>query len=140
METTFVRKDYTSTITPPPTPTNDKGPSNKVKVNVLLFLRRYIDRWEYLQLNTPLELWDALKGRFVNIHDTFLPELTVQWNEICLLDYKRVNDFNKDMLRLKTRLNFCGKKLTEDDMIRKTLSTFPTSALILTNQYRLARI
>jgi hypothetical protein len=54
-----------------------------------------------------------------------------------LLDYKRVNDFNKDMLRLKARLTFCGKEITEDDMIQKTLSTFPTSALILANQYRL---
>ncbi|KAJ9538181.1 hypothetical protein OSB04_030914 [Centaurea solstitialis] len=59
------------------------------------------------------------------------------WNEIRLLDYKKVNDFNKDMLRLKARLNFCGKDLTEDDMIQKTLSTFPTSAIILMNQYRL---
>nr|XP_011470508.1 PREDICTED: uncharacterized protein LOC105353228 [Fragaria vesca subsp. vesca] len=84
-----------------------------------------------------MELWDALKGRFGNIHDTLLLELTVQWNEIRLLDYKRVHDFNKDMLRLKARLNFCGKELTEDDMIQKTLSTFPTSSLILANQYRL---
>ncbi|XP_062012265.1 uncharacterized protein LOC133728852 [Rosa rugosa] len=105
-----------------------------------MFLRRHIDpnlRWEYIQLNTPKELWDALKGRFGNIHDTLLPELTIQWNEIRLLDYKRVNDFNKDMLRLKARLNFCGKELTKDDMIQKTLSTFPTSALILTNLNRL---
>ncbi|KAJ9550906.1 hypothetical protein OSB04_014951 [Centaurea solstitialis] len=85
----------------------------------------------------PKELWDALKGRFGNIHDSLLPELIVQWNEIRLLDYKKVNDFNKDMLRLKARLNFCGKDLTEDDMIQKTLSTFPTSAIILMNQYRL---
>ena len=41
------------------------------------------------------------------------------------------------MLHLKARLNFCGKELTEVDMIQKTLSTFPTLALILTNQYRL---
>ncbi|KAL6560915.1 hypothetical protein OROHE_006092 [Orobanche hederae] len=41
------------------------------------------------------------------------------------------------MLRLKARLNFCGKEITEDDMIQKTRSTFPTSALILANQYRL---
>ncbi|XP_004309281.1 PREDICTED: uncharacterized protein LOC101300013, partial [Fragaria vesca subsp. vesca] len=108
VETTFVGKDYTSTIKTPTDP-KDAGPSDK----------------------------DALKGRFGNIHDTLLPELTVQWNEIRLLDYKRVNDFNKDMLRLKARLNFCGKELTEDDMIQKTLSTFPTSSLILANQYRL---
>ncbi|KAL6567508.1 hypothetical protein OROGR_001176 [Orobanche gracilis] len=105
-----------------------------------MFLRRHIDpslRWEYLQLKSPKELWDALKGRFGNIHNTLLPELTVQWNEIRLLNYKRVNDFNQDMLRIKARLNFCGKDITEDGMIQKTLSIFPTSALILANQYRL---
>ncbi|XP_050378313.1 uncharacterized protein LOC126795535 [Argentina anserina] len=59
------------------------------------------------------------------------------WNEIRLLDYKRVNDFNSDMLRLKARLNCCGKELTENDMIQKTLSIFRTSALILANKYRL---
>ncbi|XP_062001924.1 uncharacterized protein LOC133719768 [Rosa rugosa] len=139
VETAFVAKDYTATIKTPTDPKDD-GPSDKVKANALMFLRRHIDpslRWEHLQLKTPKELWDALKGRFGNIHDTLLPELTVPWNEIRLLDYKRVNDFNKDMLRLKARLNFYGKELTEDDMIQKTLSTFPTSALILANQYRL---
>ncbi|XP_062030418.1 uncharacterized protein LOC133746253 [Rosa rugosa] len=136
METAFVAKDYTATITDP----KDDELSNKVKSNALMFLRRHIDpslRWEYLQLKTPKKLWDALKGRFGNIHDTLLPELAVQWNGICLLDYKRVNDFNKDMLRLQARLNFCGREITEDDMIYKTLSTFPTSALILADQYRL---
>ncbi|XP_062016273.1 uncharacterized protein LOC133732705 [Rosa rugosa] len=136
VETAFVAKDYTATITDP----KDDELSNKVKANALMFLRRHIDpslRWEYLQLKTPKELWDALKGRFGNIHDTLLPELAVQWNGIRLLDYKRVNDFNKDMLRFKARLNFCGREITEDNMIYKTLTTFPTSAFILANQYKL---
>ncbi|VFQ61166.1 unnamed protein product [Cuscuta campestris] len=41
------------------------------------------------------------------------------------------------MLRLKARLIFCGKPITEDDMIQKTLDTFPTSSMILANQYRM---
>ena len=41
------------------------------------------------------------------------------------------------MLCLKARLNFCEKELTEVDMIQNILSTFPTAAVILTNQYRL---
>ena len=118
----------------------DKRPSNKVNTSALMFLRWHIDpslRWEYLQLKTLKELRDALKGRFGNIHDTLLLELTTQYNEIRLLDYKWVNDFNKDMLHLKARLNFCGKELTEVDMIQNTLSTFPTSAVILANYDRL---
>ncbi|KAM7498338.1 hypothetical protein LguiA_022752 [Lonicera macranthoides] len=139
VETAFVVKEYFATLTDPKN-SIDNGPSDKVKANALMFLRKHIDpslRWEYFQLKTPAELWDILKGRFGNIHDTLLPELTIQWNEIRLLDYKRVNKFNKDMLCLKVRLNFCGKDLTEDDMTQKTLFIFPTSALILANQYRL---
>ncbi|CAH9076577.1 unnamed protein product [Cuscuta europaea] len=139
IETTFVAKDYSATLADPES-LKDNAPSEKIKAAALMFLRRHIDpslRWEYLQLKTLKELWDALKCRFGNIHDTLIPELTVQWNEIRLVDYKKINDFNKDMLCLKARLNFCGKPITEDEMIDKTLSTFPTSALILANQYRL---
>ncbi|KAL6568965.1 hypothetical protein OROGR_000690 [Orobanche gracilis] len=135
VETTFIAKDCSAIIF-------DFAcdvPSDKTKASALMFLRRHIDpnlRWEYLQLKSPKELWDAFKGQFGNMC-ILLRELVVQWNDIRLLDYKRVNDFNKDMPRLKARLNFCGKDITEDDMIQKTLSTFPTSALILANQYRL---
>ncbi|VFQ62039.1 unnamed protein product [Cuscuta campestris] len=138
VEMTFVAKDFSATLKDP-SELKD-APSEKVKANALMFLRRHIDpslRWEYLQLKTPKELWDALKGRFGNIHDTLLPELNAQWNEIRLLDYKRTNDFVKDMLRLKARLIFCDKPITEDDMIQKTLDTSPTSSMILANQYRI---
>ena len=56
-------KEYSTTVETPKDPT-DKGPSNKVQANALMFLRRHIDpsiHWEYLQLKTPKELWDALK-------------------------------------------------------------------------------
>ncbi|XP_026429919.1 uncharacterized protein LOC113326394 [Papaver somniferum] len=32
-------------------------------------------------------------------------------------------------------MDFCAKKLTDEEMIQKTLSTFPTSSMILANQY-----
>jgi len=75
-----VAKEYSATIETPKDP-NDAGPSNKVNASTLMFLRHHIDhslRWEYVQLKTPKELWDILKGCFGNIHDTLLPELTVQ--------------------------------------------------------------
>ncbi|KAL6557488.1 hypothetical protein OROMI_017838 [Orobanche minor] len=67
----------------------------------------------------------------------FAPRVDHAVECIRLLDYKRINDFNKDMLCLKAHLNFCGKDITEDDIIQKTLSIFSTPALILANQYRL---
>ena len=59
-------KEYSATLADPKDPTYT-GLSAKVKASALIFLRRYIDpnlRWEYLQLKTPKEQWDALKGRF----------------------------------------------------------------------------
>ncbi|XP_026450640.1 uncharacterized protein LOC113350731 [Papaver somniferum] len=41
------------------------------------------------------------------------------------------------MLQIQARMDFCGKKLTDEEMIQKTLSTFPTSSMVLANQYRL---
>ncbi|KAJ9561960.1 hypothetical protein OSB04_007120 [Centaurea solstitialis] len=76
VETTFIGKEYSYIIKSPSDP-QDK-PSEKVQASALIFLRRHIDpslRWEYLQLKTPQELWDALKERFVNVHDSLLPEL-----------------------------------------------------------------
>ncbi|XP_026442348.1 uncharacterized protein LOC113341795 [Papaver somniferum] len=104
-----------------------------------MFLKRNIDpnlRWGYHHFKTPKKLWDALERRFGNIHYSLLPQLQVQWNEIRFLDYVKVNDFQKDMLQLQARLDFCGTKLTDAEMIQKTLSTFPTSSMILANQYR----
>lgn len=139
VETTFVAKEYTNTIKP--SSDADAAPaSEKNKAHALMFLKRHIDpnlRWGYHHLKTPKELWDALESRFGNIHDSLLPQLTVQWNEIRFLDYVKVNDFQKDMLQLQARLAFCEKKLTDEEMIEKTLSTFPTSSMILANQYHL---
>ncbi|XP_026410275.1 uncharacterized protein LOC113305457 [Papaver somniferum] len=136
-ETIFVAKDFTSTIKP----YADAAPTTeKEKAHTLMFLKRHIDpnlRWGYHHLKTPKELWDALDNRFGNIHDSLIPQLNVLWNEIRFLDYVKVNDFQKDMLQIQERMDFCGKKLTDEEMIQKTLSTFPTSSMILANQYRL---
>jgi hypothetical protein len=90
-----------------------------------------------MQVKDPYELWTALHGRFGNIQDTLLPDLKVKWNDIRFLDFKTVAEFNSEMLRLRAMLQFCKVTLTEADLIEKTLSTFPASALILSKQYRM---
>ncbi|XP_026415856.1 uncharacterized protein LOC113311229 [Papaver somniferum] len=139
VETTYATKDHTATIKPS-TVANVVPATEKENANALMFLKRHIDpnlRWGYHHFKTPKELWDALESRFGNIHDSLFPQLQVQWNEIRFLDYVKVNDFQKGMLQLQARLNFCGTKLTDGEMIQKTLSTFLTSLIILANQYQL---
>jgi len=138
VETTFIGKEILSTIRAPDA--NTKAPSTSAKAQALMFLRRHMApslRWEYMQVKDPYELWTALHGRFGNIQDTLLPDLKVKWNDIRFLDFKTVAEFNSEMLRLRAMLQFCKVTLTEADLIEKTLSTFPASALILSKQYRM---
>ncbi|XP_026396606.1 uncharacterized protein LOC113291269 [Papaver somniferum] len=39
------------------------------------------------------------------------------------------------MLQIQARMHFCGKKLIDEELIQKTMSTFPASSMILANQY-----
>ncbi|MDD0213406.1 hypothetical protein PSY81_23715, partial [Shigella flexneri] len=73
------------------------------------------------------ELWVALEERFGNIKDTLLPDLKVQWGNLRFADFKSVAEYNSEVLRLKTMLGFCGQPVTEQELIEKTLSTFPVS-------------
>ncbi|XP_004293250.1 PREDICTED: uncharacterized protein LOC101295979 [Fragaria vesca subsp. vesca] len=102
IEHTFIAKDLTETIFPYPT----QKPSHKrTKSQALMFLCKHIDptlRRQYQSKHDPKDLWDALAERFNNINSTLLPELLARWDEIRLLDYKRVDDFNKDMLCLSS--------------------------------------
>ncbi|XP_026410062.1 uncharacterized protein LOC113305188 [Papaver somniferum] len=101
VETTFVAKDFTSTIKP----SADAAPvTEKDKANDLMFLKRHIDpnlSWGYHHLKTSKELWDALDRCLGNIHDSLIPQLNVRWNEIRFLDYVKVNDFQNDMLQIQ---------------------------------------
>ncbi|XP_026457891.1 uncharacterized protein LOC113358509 [Papaver somniferum] len=101
VETTFVAKDYTSTVKPS---SDAAQATEKDKSHALMFLKRHIDhnlRWVYHHLKTPKELWDALGSRFGNIQDSLIPQLNVLWKEIRFLDYVKVNDFQKDMLQIQ---------------------------------------
>ncbi|XP_004305629.1 PREDICTED: uncharacterized protein LOC101291077 [Fragaria vesca subsp. vesca] len=137
IEQTFIAKDLTETIFPDP---DQEQPSKGTKSQALMFLRKHIDptlRRQYQSKHDPKDLWDALAERFGNIHSTLLPELIARWDEIRLLDYKKVDDFNRDMLCLQAQLSSCGVEKSDADMIEKTFSTFPSAAKILMNQYRL---
>ncbi|XP_040361698.1 uncharacterized protein LOC121049166 [Rosa chinensis] len=105
----------------------------------IILMRRHMDkalRLEYMSIKDARDLWVALEERFGNIQDTLLPDLKVQWNNIRFSDFKSVAEYNSEALRLKSMLRFCGKPLTEEELIEKTLSTIPVSAIVISKQYR----
>ena len=54
-----------------------------------------------------------------------------------MLDFAKVEDYNQAMLDLQAELSFCGVDKFEQDMIEKTLNTFPSSMSLLAHQYRI---
>ncbi|XP_050380493.1 uncharacterized protein LOC126797808 [Argentina anserina] len=104
------------------------------KTQTLIFMRRHIHatlKRQYLNVKDPKELWDKLRLRYNNVHDKLLPELTVRWDNIRLLDYKRVDDFNQDMLYLQSDLGAVG----DLDLLNKTLDMFPINYEVQAHTY-----
>ena len=52
-----------------------------------------------------------------------------------LQDYKTVSEYNSAMFRISSQLKLCGEKVTDEDMLEKTFSTFHASNLLLQHQY-----
>ena len=55
-----------------------------------------------------------------------------------LQDFKYVSDYNLALFKISSQLKLCGEKVTEEDMIEKTFTTFPSNVL-LQQQYQECR-
>ena len=53
-----------------------------------------------------------------------------------LQDFKFVSDYNSSLYKISSQLKLCGEKVTEEDMLEKTFTTFHASNVLLQQQYR----
>ena len=107
--------------------------------SALILLRRHIDtglRNQYLDKNTPLELWTALKARFDHQRAINLPRALFEWNKLRFQDFKTVAEYNNELFRITTQMRLGGDATSSTDaaMIEKTLSTFHGLNMILATQ------
>ena len=72
----------------------------------------------------PLVLWQSLKDRFSQQRSIVLPRTQQDWITLRFQDYKYVAAYNSALHRIVTKMRLCGQKITDADMIEKTLSTF----------------
>ncbi|XP_050386810.1 uncharacterized protein LOC126803097 [Argentina anserina] len=138
VEITFVRFQFTAAIKP--SKDDQEEASEYVKAQALMYLRRHMDKVLNKQCLKYIDrkfLLGNLKERFNNVHDARQPILVAEWRSIRLLDFGKVHDYHQAMLNLQTDLGVCDKEMTDADMIKKTLETFPESASEITHQYRL---
>ena len=56
-----------------------------------------------------------------------------------LQDFKTVSEYNSALFKISSQLKLCGEKITEEDMLEKTFTTFHVSNVLLQQQYRECR-
>ena len=113
--------------------------SDVYKSQALVILRRHLDHslhLQYIQVTDPARLWTQLKERFDHQQTLFLPQARSDWINLRVLDFPDFVTFNSELHRIVSTLRLCGETITENELIEKTLSTFPPATAILSQQYR----
>ncbi|XP_056866175.1 uncharacterized protein LOC130512334 [Raphanus sativus] len=118
---------------------NTKTVSDEKKAKAMIFLRHHIHdglKDEYITKEDPGDLWQSLKERFDHQKYVILPKAKHEWIHLRFQDYKSVSEFNSAMFGITSRMMLCGEKISDYDMIEKTLSTFHPENVVLQQQYR----
>ncbi|KAK6802958.1 hypothetical protein RDI58_000742 [Solanum bulbocastanum] len=105
----------------------------------MIFIRHHLDeglKMEYLTVKDPLVLWNNLKDRYDHLKFVVLPHARYDWIHLRLQDIKSISEYNSSMIKMISQLKLCGENITNRDMLVKTFSTFPTSSMLLQQQYR----
>ncbi|KAL0770305.1 hypothetical protein Bca101_035456 [Brassica carinata] len=109
-------KDLGDTIT------EDNNSSDKDKYRAIYMIRHHLQ--------------ENLKTQYDHQKTVLLPKAQYDWKHIRFLDYKSVDEYNSVLFRIVSLLRLCGEKVTAEEMLNKTLSTFPQTNMVLQQQYR----
>ena len=104
------------------------------KWKALLMMRRHLDyslKKQYLQIDTPHDVWRQLKKRFLHEKTIYLPQARSDWLQLHIMDFLDFMTFNAEIHRIIAELCLCGETIEEKELIDKTLSTFALLLLYL---------
>ncbi|KAL6284411.1 hypothetical protein ACE6H2_015340 [Prunus campanulata] len=105
----------------------------------MIFLRRHLHeglKTEYLGVKDPAILWKNLEERYDHQKSIILPKARYDWIHLRLQDFKSVNEYNSALFKIVSQLTLCGDRITDEDMLEKTFTTFHASNMLLQQQYR----
>ncbi|KAM3339856.1 hypothetical protein P3S68_029725 [Capsicum galapagoense] len=118
---------------------NENTISSQNRAKAMIFLRHHLEevlKIEYLTTKDPLVLWNSLKERIDHLKMVILPKTRYEWMHLRFQDYKSIHKYNSAMFRISSQLKLYGETVTDDDLMKKTLSTFHASNVLLHQQYR----
>ena len=113
--------------------------NEKNKANTLIFIRCHLLdalKTQYLQVRKPFDQWKRLKERYDHTKTVMLPQAQYDWQHLRLQDFKSVSEYNSVFFDIFFRLELCGVKLIEIELLEKTFSTFHVSNILLQQKYR----
>ena len=105
----------------------------------MIFLRHHLDeslKNEYLTIKDPLVLWKKIKERYDLQKTVILPKARYDWTHLRLQDFRTAAGYNSALFKISCKLQLCGEKITESDILEKTYSTFHASNVLMQQQYR----
>ncbi|KAJ9546417.1 hypothetical protein OSB04_018960 [Centaurea solstitialis] len=88
---------------------------------------RTLKKTEYLTIKDPLILLKNLRDRYDHQRTVILPKARYEWFYLRFQDFKSVSEYNSAMFRITSQLTLCGEKITDEEMLEKTFSTFHAS-------------
>ncbi|KAG7527904.1 Reverse transcriptase RNA-dependent DNA polymerase [Arabidopsis suecica] len=91
---------------------------------------------QYLTIEDPLDLWVELKNRYDHQKTVLLPKAHYDWKSLRIQDFKSVEEYNSELFKIVSILRLCGEKVTDNDLLEKTYSTFHPNNVVLQQQYR----
>ncbi|XP_023638038.1 uncharacterized protein LOC111830436 [Capsella rubella] len=107
--------------------TQGNNESEQHKAQAMTLLRHHLHeslKNEYLTVEDSVVLWSDLKERYEHQKTVILPRARYDWVQLRLQDYKSVSEYNSALHLIASKLALCGEKVTEEDKLEKTFSTF----------------
>ncbi|KAL7123648.1 hypothetical protein ACP275_01G118800 [Erythranthe tilingii] len=105
------------------------------KAEAMILIRRHLDevlRLDYSSIEDPQILWDALASRFNHQKTILLPEARNKWIHLRFMDFKTVNEYNSEVCRIKSTLEFCGEKLIDAEILEKIAKNYTQFSELVT--------
>ena len=110
---------------------NEESQQDCAKALILLRHHLHEDlKNEYLTVKDLFTLWNYLKDIFDHQKTVILPKARYNWMHLRLQDFRTVSEYNSTLFKISFRLKLCGKKITDEDMLEKTFTTFHASNVL----------
>ena len=105
----------------------------------MIFIRHHFHevlKTKYFIVKDPLILWNNLKERYEHQKTVILLKARYDWMHLRLQDFKSVSEYNSTLFKISSQLKLYEEKITDENMLEKTYTTFHASNVLLQQQYR----